>query len=813
MRSLSLSPISNRTHRKGRNCSEEFKAHHAVVAAQLRYHGKYVINPRGSRWIPYWDACSTAFLLYTALVTPVEVCLFKDTSLASGMGMVVLFALNRATDVFFFMDLVLNFFMAYQETPSEGGRWVTDLAQIRGHYLRTWFFVDVLSMLPFDTLTQIGLLSSQSTMLRLVRTIRLLRLIKLLRILRASRILARWKSFLGISYSSLTMFKLFAATFFMVHIFACAWSWVGLNWEGTEGSSLSWERTWIDAYDFEISRMGGHRLYVIALYIAVVAMFGGVSNLTPSNYVEYCVYTLMMLVGSMMWAWVIGSLCGMLATLNPQATAYQNQMDELEYFMKERQFAHRHRARLRDFFRQTEEYLRLSSHNALMAKMSVQLRGDTALLIGIATLEKVSYFSLDSVEKEFLAVVALNLYGAVYEAREVLPFVDLTVIAKGMAARKLRIFSKGATLGTDCVIPDARQNLRELDTANCLSFVQTSQISRHSLITIVEHFPVAKAHVRTAGILFALRAAFRQYYKAYKAEETRTMSDPGDSFTALRAEGSRSFAGRSRARMDIARGKHRRQSIALDDILASVERAKDSKDSGKDAASFNTKQRQLRVRGFGVGGAGGEMLDGAGSDELLGLVRSELGEVRKGQELAAKRSSDLIARNEVLDIRCGTLDDKLELILSLLTSMRGSPLTSAEGGKANGASPAEHPGRMSINGEGGQELRRRRKTIKNATNAALVGMRASRNSASSLCDVAAAAAAANGGAANGGTANGGTANGGTANGAVGASNAQQAAGAGGGHLLGLLNGMSVLPPRAAHQAERAELRAALSLEA
>lgn len=44
-----------------------------------------------------------------------------------------------------------------------------------------------------------------------------------------------------------------------------------------------------------------------------------------------------------------------------------------------------------------------------MLKMSVQLRGDTAVKIGMDTLQRVWYFSIDSVEREFLAVVALNL--------------------------------------------------------------------------------------------------------------------------------------------------------------------------------------------------------------------------------------------------------------------------------------------------------------------------------------------------------------------------------------------------------------------
>ena len=54
----------------------------------------------------------------------------------------------------------------------------------------------------------------------------------------------------------------------------------------------------------------------------------------PSNYAEIVFYTAMMLFGSMVWAWVIGSLCGILATLNPHATDFQNTMDELNHFMR-----------------------------------------------------------------------------------------------------------------------------------------------------------------------------------------------------------------------------------------------------------------------------------------------------------------------------------------------------------------------------------------------------------------------------------------------------------------------------------------------
>ena len=106
------------------------------------------------------------------------------------------------------------------------------------------------------------------------------------------------------------------------------------------------------------------------------------------------------------------------------------------------------------------------------------------------------------------------MYSAVYEAREALPTIDLTVIVKGMAARRLLIFTKGGVLGSDVVIPDAHRRLRETGNANCLTFVQTSQISRQTLFTIVEHFPLARIHLKQAAARYTLRAAFRLAYAA-----------------------------------------------------------------------------------------------------------------------------------------------------------------------------------------------------------------------------------------------------------------------------------------------------------
>ena len=161
-------------------------------------------------------------------------------------------------------------------------------------------------------------------------------------------------------------------TFFMVHLMACAWGCVGLNWYPTEGLTVDEiERPWIEAYGYV--GISTHRIYLLSMYVSVTAMFGGVSSITPQNFAEYMLLTTMMFLGSMVWAWVIGSLCGVVATLNPHATAFRNTMDELNHFMRIHSFPRAHKARLREFFRHTKEFSRQHSYDTLFEQMSRQL--------------------------------------------------------------------------------------------------------------------------------------------------------------------------------------------------------------------------------------------------------------------------------------------------------------------------------------------------------------------------------------------------------------------------------------------------------
>lgn len=152
-------------------------------------------------------------LIYTALVTPFDVA-FLSTAYNW------LYFLNRFIDLLFFKDLVrpihahprirsmlnavvqvMNFMTAFQ---TEDRILIKDRSTIVWNYCQGWFGIDLVSILPFDSIGKI-VNDPNTSNLKILRMVRLLRLLKLLRILRSARIFKRWETSLTISFGAVTL--------------------------------------------------------------------------------------------------------------------------------------------------------------------------------------------------------------------------------------------------------------------------------------------------------------------------------------------------------------------------------------------------------------------------------------------------------------------------------------------------------------------------------------------------------------------------------------------------------------------------------
>ena len=79
-------------------------------------------------------------LLFSCLITPVQIALYE--TLGTGWSIT-----NYTIDVLFFIDIILIFNSSYYDNQLEliEDRWV-----IAQNYLRGWFAIDMIAIIPFE---------------------------------------------------------------------------------------------------------------------------------------------------------------------------------------------------------------------------------------------------------------------------------------------------------------------------------------------------------------------------------------------------------------------------------------------------------------------------------------------------------------------------------------------------------------------------------------------------------------------------------------------------------------------------------------
>jgi len=196
-----------------------------LLAARIAKMDKGLLKP-GGQLMTYWDFFTLSALFFTATITPYEVCLmWESPAWSDGVAawLTPLFVVNICVNLIFMVDIVFNFFLPYKESVRMGGGLVKSHKRIVRHYLRGWFCLDVVSVLPVDLLLMAidTTKLSGATMLSAIRMLRLLRLIKLARILRASRIFSRWENKISLSYGNRQLIMLAVSVLLLLHWFSC----------------------------------------------------------------------------------------------------------------------------------------------------------------------------------------------------------------------------------------------------------------------------------------------------------------------------------------------------------------------------------------------------------------------------------------------------------------------------------------------------------------------------------------------------------------------------------------------------------------
>jgi hypothetical protein len=228
-------------------------------------------------------------------------------------------------------------------------------------------------------------------------------------------------------------------------------------------------------------------LYGLALYVAMNNIFGGGCEITAGNYWEFYLETLMLLIGSALWAYIIGSACGIISTLSPVGVEYRQTMDQLNSFVDEQGIPLELASRLRAFFRNSRHLILTRQYDSLLRRMSTSLWGETSYILAKRSFAQVPYLSDTRVEPEYLLAVAVKFKRMVFSRLEPVSGASLTVLQRGVLAKSGSIKIVGSALGIDMILSNPK--IRDIEDAVAMTFAQVQVLHAADLFDVLACFP------------------------------------------------------------------------------------------------------------------------------------------------------------------------------------------------------------------------------------------------------------------------------------------------------------------------------------
>mmetsp|Transcript_153489 Transcript_153489/g.490716 ORF Transcript_153489/g.490716 Transcript_153489/m.490716 type:complete len:735 (-) Transcript_153489:49-2253(-) len=496
---------------------------------------RLVLNPENSTFLERWDLVTMTCLSWVAVVTPVQLSLMKE-------GFNAFFGLNCLVDLLFAFDLCLQFFVAFQMKTDYGHIWVTNHRRISRHYVRTWFPIDAVSIIPFDLL---GLLIDSPGVehFKALKILRLLRILKLLRVLRASRLMHRMESRMSITYATFNLLKFFTLLGFVTHWLACLWCLTLVLVDEGDGVPR-----WVDGFAANEEQVAAKtkdtawKLYVQSFYFVSYTITSvGYGDIGPQNIIETIVLTWIVIVSGVLWTLVLGEACATISAMKPDEVAFHSTMDDLNRMMHDRLVPPQMKLRLRTFFLARKTAQRRQRQMQIIDGMSPGLAGEVVMELNRVWITKVRF--LDNILKSslsktegngsffyaFVVDVARSMLTAIHAQSEVFGQPQaLYILSRGLVSRRLDpthkkmeladlnvVNSAGAVWGVDFVLVDL--HLLEPAESLALTYVEAMMLKRETFLSLVERHDIyctsLKAQVRRFCAWLAFQRAILRMAK------------------------------------------------------------------------------------------------------------------------------------------------------------------------------------------------------------------------------------------------------------------------------------------------------------
>lgn len=501
---------------------------------QVKYDGGRRYSASTEPWTihPYNKKVLGWYMLLSCILAGDIIYLPVETAFKNDLPEALVFWADLTSTLLFALDIVLQFFL---QIPSPSGDyWVFNHRKIVLSYLKGSFTIDVLSIFPARHIKHITGRTMHGThyMTRTLLLVKVLRFAKLLRMMRLQRILRRYMYDVSFTYMQRAMGYSLGIMLISIHFIACMWVMLGKSQEGS---------TWVTVLNKNMEKLGvaGRadksplEMYIAASYFALYTLTGiGYGDISPTTEPEYILLTGIMLIGSIIWAAIIGEIVGVLRNANVDEANHQQTMDQLLKISKEFNFSKDLNFRLQAFFSQARETVREKFINdQIIRPASSALAQEVVKVLHGGWMQEVWWLK-NVYNTNFIIDLALSFEPMLFSPNECITSSDrLFVIQRGLCVHGSQLLCRDKVWGVDMLL--SQDHLRSTLVSFAISYLHVLYLTRERLQETLEGFPREKELVRRAYRVLCLMRGVVWKAKQMKMQEAGQKQESGGLLNSL----------------------------------------------------------------------------------------------------------------------------------------------------------------------------------------------------------------------------------------------------------------------------------------
>jgi len=265
----------------------------------------------------FWDALGALLIMYDIAFLPLDAVFQVERHHTQPISPREIIPLTYWT-----LNMLVSPFVGFISK----GAVVMDPRDIIVHYLRTWFLVDIMSVLPF----WVGLFSGNQRG-RHLRVITFLRLSRLIRLLKLKSITDGITDAINSEYTGIIMSisKMIVCMLFVNHYIACFWFWMSSRL----ADCCFGDETWVRTYQFD-ERSWDYQ-YFTSMHWSFTQFTPASMEVQPQNSLERAFALGIVLFGLIAFSYLLGSIAGSLGKIRAMQEETAKQFSMVRRFLRQ----------------------------------------------------------------------------------------------------------------------------------------------------------------------------------------------------------------------------------------------------------------------------------------------------------------------------------------------------------------------------------------------------------------------------------------------------------------------------------------------